>query len=262
MKLLSNIIRADQLSQIPKKIIQTKKIEQRQLDIADSEIDHTQKKQTLIEEVEMLEKQVAQLQQQLAADQENAQSELENWVEIRKTEANQEAERLAKEASLQGFQNGFDQGALEAEEAFQKQRLEMQALLELAYEEQEKVIQQSEPFLLALSIKIAEKVIKAELKQDNDQLLNIVKQALKNIEESEDIVMQVSPEDYSIVLPFLDELQTYVRDDSKLRLIPIANLKKGGCMILTANGSYDVTVDGQLQEIKKQLLTYSEERAD
>ena len=74
--------------------------------------------------------------------------------------------------------------------------------------------------------------------------------------------MQVSPDDYPIVLPFLDELQTYVRDDSELKLIPLANLKKGGCMIQTANGSYDVTVDGQLQEIKTQLLTYCEERAD
>ena len=105
-------------------------------------------------------------------------------------------------------------------------------------------------------------MIKEELKQHNDQLLNVVKQALKHIEESEDVVMQVSPDDYPIVLPFLDELQTYVRDDSELKLIPLANLKKGGCMIQTANGSYDVTVDGQLQEIKTQLLTYCEERAD
>ena len=47
----------------------------------------------------------------------------------------------------------------------------MQELIQLAYEEKEKIIQQSESFLLALSIKVAEKVIKEELKQHNDQLL-------------------------------------------------------------------------------------------
>jgi flagellar assembly protein FliH len=31
-------------------------------------------------------------------------------------------------------------------------------------------------------------------------------------------------------------------------------------MIHTASGSYDVTVSGQLEEIKRQLLAYSEEQ--
>ena len=261
MKFLSNIIRGNQLSQIPKKII-TKKIENKKLDLNESEIDYVQKKDSLLAEIDMLENQSKQLQEQIANDKESARTEIENWIENKKEEANLNAKRLAEEASAQGFQTGYDQGVNQAEEEFREQRLEMQELIQLAYEEKAKIVQDSESFLLALSIKVAEKVIKEELKQHNDQLLNVVKQALKRIDESEDVVIQVSPDDYSIVLPFLDELQTYVRDDSELKLIPLAKLKKGGCMIQTANGSYDVTVDGQLQEIKKQLLTYCEETAD
>ena len=261
MKFLSNIIRGNQLSQIPKKII-TKKIENKKLDLNESEIDYVQKKDSLVAEIDMLENQSKQLQEQIANDKENARTEIENWVENQKEEADLNAKRLAEEASAQGFQTGYDQGVTQAEDEFREQRLEMQELIQLAYEEKAKIVQDSESFLLALSIKVAEKVIKEELKQHDDQLLNVVKQALKRIDESEDVVIQVSPDDYSIVLPFLDELQTYVRDDSELKLIPLAKLKKGGCMIQTANGSYDVTVDGQLQEIKKQLLTYCEERAD
>jgi flagellar assembly protein FliH len=109
-------------------------------------------------------------------------------------------------------------------------------------------------------VKIAEKVIKEELKQHDDQLLNVVKHALKHIEESEDVTLQVSPEDYPIVLPYIDELKTYIRAESEFKLIPVANLSKGGCMIHTASGSYDVTIDSQLKEIKKQLLAYCEEK--
>ena len=261
MKFLSNIIRGNQLSQIPKKII-TKKIENKKLDLNESEINYELMKDNLLAEIDMLENQSKQLQEQIANDKESARSEMENWIENRKEEANLNAKRLLEEASAQGFQTGYEQGVNQAEEEFREQRLEMQEFIQLAYEEKAKIVQESESFLLALSIKVAEKVIKAELKQHNDQLLNVVKQALKHIDESEDVVIQVSPDDYSIVLPFLDELQTYVRDDSELKLIPLAKLKKGGCMIQTANGSYDVTVDGQLQEIKKQLLTYCEETAD
>lgn len=262
MKFLSNIIRGNQLSQVPKKIIYTKKIENKRLDLNESEIDHAQKRKSLLEEINILENRYQELHEKIKIDEENARTEITNWCDEKKEEANLNAKRLAEEASAEGFQAGYNMGVEQAEEEFRGHRLEMQELIQLAYEEKAKIIQQSESFLLSLSIKVAEKVIKEELKQHNDQLLNVVKQALKHIEESEDVVMQVSPDDYPIVLPFLDELQTYVRDDSELKLIPLANLKKGGCMIQTANGSYDVTVDGQLQEIKTQLLTYCEERAD
>jgi len=259
---LSNIIRFNHPPSSEKKIIQTKKIETRRLDVHEKELDPAQQKQQLLHEVEALEAKYAQLQMQLGEEQENARSEIDRWWTDKQEEAEQHAQRLAEEASTQGFQAGFDQGQLQAEEEFRQKRLEMNELIQSAYEEKEKIIQQSESFLLSLSVNIAEKVIKEELRQHDNQLLNVVKQALKHIEESEDVVMQVSPEDYPIILPFLEELQTYVKADSELKLIPVANLAKGGCMIQTANGSYDVTVDSQLQEIKKQLLAYCEEKTN
>ncbi len=169
---------------------------------------------------------------------------------------------MAEEATTQGFQAGTNQGLLQVEEEFRQKRQEMHDLIQTAYEEKAKIIQQSESFVLSLSVKVAEKVIKEELKQHDDQLLNFVKQALKQIEESEDVVMHVSSEDYPIILPFLEELKTYVRAESELKLIPVANLAKGGCMIHTASGSYDVTIDSQLKEIKKHLLAYCEENTN
>jgi len=257
---LSNIIRFQEFSPVEKKIIQTKKIEIKRLDINIQEIDPGKQKQLLLQEIEALESRQIELQSQINKDQENARTAIEHWWEEKQVEAIQEAKRLAEEASTQGFQAGFDQGILQVEEDFRHKKQEMQEWIETAYEEKVKIVQQSESFLLTLSIKVAEKVIKEELKQHKDQLLNIVKQALIHIEESEDVIMQVSTQDYLIILPFLEELKTYVRADSEFKLIPVVNLAKGGCMIHTASGSYDVTIDSQLQEIKKQLLAYFEEK--
>lgn len=225
-------------------------------------IDHGQHKQNLLKEIEVLEAEYKQLKSQIKKEQEDAQTDINTWWEKKKEEAKKQAQKLAEEASTQGFQTGFDQGILQVEEEFRQKRQEMHELIQIAYEEKAKIVQQSEPFLLSLSVKVAEKVIKEELKQHNDQLLNIVKQALIHIEDSEDVVMEVSAEDYPVILPFIEELKTYIRADSELRLIPISNLGKGGCMIHTASGSYDVTVDNQLQEIKKHLLAYCEEKTN
>lgn len=259
---MSNIIRSHSLSSVEKKIIQTKKIENKRLDFIEQVIDPVQQKLHLFREIEVLEAQYTQLQSQIKNEQENAQTDIDHWWKDKQEEAKQESHRLAEEASTQGFQAGFDQGTLQAEEEFRQKRQEMHELIQTAYEEKARVIQQSEPFLLSLSVKVAEKVIKEELKQHKEQLLNIVKQALIHIEESEDVVMHVSPDDYPIILPFLEELKTYVRANSELKLIPVPNLETGGCMIHTASGSYDVTVDSQLQEIKKHLLAYCEEKTN
>lgn len=259
---MSNIIRSYPSSKLEKKIIHTKKIENKAFQIEVPELDPVQQKQSLLQEIESLKLQHENLRNQINLDQEQAQLEMANWRDSQREQAEIEAENLAEQASAQGFQAGFDAGMAQAAEEYREKRMYMHELIEQAYEEKTKIIQQSEPFLLSMSVRIAEKIVKKELKQHDDQLLNIVQRALKHLEESEDVVMQVALEDYPILLPFLDELKTYIRGDSELKLIPVANLSKGGCMIHTASGSYDVTVSGQLEEIKRQLLAYSEEQTN
>ncbi|EPD49612.1 hypothetical protein HMPREF1210_03059 [Paenisporosarcina sp. HGH0030] len=259
---MSNIIRSHSLPTNEKKIIHTKKIESKTLDLNEQELDPVLQKKQLLMEIESLETQYGDLQKQMNNEMESARTEIEHWWSEKQDEAVQEARRMAEAASEQGFQAGFEQGKLLAEEEFRQRREEMHVLIETAYEEKAKIVQESESFLLSLSVRVAEKVIKKELKQHDDQLLNVVKQALKHIEESEDVTMQVSLEDYPIILPFLEELKTYVKADSEFKLVPVANLSKGGCMIHTASGSYDVTIDSQLQEIKKHLLAYCEEKTN
>ena len=229
---------------------------------SDQELDPRQQRQQLVQEIADLESRREQLQARILNEQENAQQEISEWWQEKQQEAQQHAEKLAQEAEQQGFQTGFTQGLQQAEQDSVEKRMEMASLLEMAYEEKVKIIQQAEPFLLSLSVTIAEKVIHNELVQNTQQLLRIIQQALKQVEESEDITMQVSAEDYPLIIPFLEELKTYTKADSELKLIPVANLAPGGCTIHTASGSYDAMVDNQLNEIKRQLLAYCEEKTN
>lgn len=257
---MSNIIRFQDTATFEKKIIGTRKIENKSKHTETVEIDPIQLKQSLLQEINSLQAQREELVSALKAEEQSAREAIEAWRESEREEAKAEAQHIYKQASELGYSAGFDQGQKQAEEEFRQARVDMQRLIETAYEEKTKIIQDAEPFLLALSVRIAEKVLKKELKQHDDQLLNIVQRALKRVEEAEDVVMQVSLEDYPIILPFLDELKTYIRADSELKLVPVMNLAKGGCMIHTASGSYDVTVDSQLEEIKRQMLAHCEEK--
>ena len=257
---MSNLIRSQQPAALSKKVIGTRKIETKPLTIFGNDIDPGKQKHALQQEISLLQAQHKELLSQLQAETEIAIAEITELQQHARQQAEAEAARLAEEASRSGYETGLAQGIQQAEDEFRQAREDMQLLIETAYQEKAQIVQDAEPFLLALSVRIAEKVLKNELKQHDSQLLTIVQRALKRVEEAEDVVMQVSLEDYPILLPFLSELKTYVRADSELKLVPVLNLSKGGCMIHTASGSYDVTVDSQLAEIKRQLLAYCEEK--
>lgn len=259
---MSNVIRYPHTSPVEKKILKMKKIEFRNIPALEEEKDPEQQKLSVQQEIAALLAQKILLETELEQQQQQAQADIESWREQARQEAQQEAERLADEATSQGFETGKQQGYLQAEEDFIEKRVAMEALIQEAYTEKSKIVQEAETFLLSLSVRIAERVIKEELKQHEEQLLNIVKQALKHIEEAEDIVMQVSLDDYPVLLPFLEELKTYVRADCELKMMPVANVEAGGCMLHTPSGSYDVTIDSQLEEIKKHLLAYCEEKTN
>ncbi|MCM3611995.1 FliH/SctL family protein [Planococcus sp. MERTA32b] len=259
---MSNVIRYHHGKPVETKILKTKKIEFRNVHNSGEEKDPEQQIMSVKQEITALLAQKTQLENDMQERQRQAESDIESWWEQARTEAQAEAERLADEATAQGFEAGKQQGYLQAEEDFREKRLEMEGLIREAYGEKSKIVQEAETFLLSLSVRIAERVIKEELKQHEEQLVNIVKQALKHIEEAEDIIMQVSLDDYPVLLPFLEELKTYVRADCELKMIPVANVEAGGCMLHTPSGSYDVTIDSQLEEIKKHLLAYCEEKTN
>lgn len=259
---MSNIIRLSPSLSSETKIIHTRKIEAKKTVFIDSELDPRQQHQQLVQEINELEAQREALQTRILSEQQNAQQEISEWWQGKQQEAQQYAEKVEQEAEQQGFQAGFTQGLQQAEQDSVEKQLAMTRLLEMAYEEKAKIIQQAEPFLLSLSVRVAEKVIYNELSQDTQQLLHIIKHALKQVEESEDVTMQVSPEDYPMIIPFLEELKTCIKADSELKLIPVANLTSGGCRIHTASGSYDAMVDNQLEEIKNKLLAYCEEKTN
>lgn len=259
---MSNVIRYHNGIPLETKVLKTRKIEFKQIQDPEDEKDPEKRILTVKQEIEHLLAQKIQLESELQEQQQQAQTDIQFWWEQARTEAQAEAERLADVATAQGFDAGKQQGYKQAEEDFAEKRLEMEELIREAYSEKAKIVQEAEPFLLSLSVRIAERVIKKELKQHEEQLMSIVKNALKHIEEAEDIIMQVSLDDYPVLLPFLEELKTFVRADCELKMIPVASVEQGGCMLLTPSGSYDVTIDSQLEEIKKHLLAYCEEKTN
>lgn len=257
---MSNIIRSTEQSGT--KIIGLRKVETRRPFEAQAESDIEQYGVGLKEEVSGLEQQLDTLRKQLAEEQQQAHAQLAEWRETQQQQALEQAEQQAQAAAETGFQEGFTQGLAQAEADFLQKRELMESLIAAAYEEQRRIIRESEPFLLSLSTEIARKIIRNELMQDDVQLLSIIRHALRQVDDSEEVAIHVALEDYPAMLPFEDELKSYIRAGAELKLMPVAGQAPSGCTIHTKSGSFDATLDSQLNEIKKQLLVYCEEKSN
>lgn len=199
--------------------------------------------------------QVRELKQQ-------AEQDIERWWEERRSED----EKLKAEAQEEGFAEGYELGRKQAEEHIKEQYQafieEGQALLQLAHQNKEQIIQEAEPFLLELSISIAEKIIQHQLTVSPEWMIELVKEALTRKREKGLITLCVSAEHYPYVQQFRDELSLVIDSQAELQILPDGKVQDHGCVIRSSFGNIDATVDTQLQEIKQALYQIAMQNGD
>jgi flagellar assembly protein FliH len=245
--LSSNLVKASHVINTSNSIIVGVKKEPEHLVIEDSP-----HKTELANYQEQLEKQLSQQRQQ-------AEKELDDWrrqEEERFLAQLEEQKRLGYE---EGYQLGIQDGTLHAGQQYQHQLDKAAAILEQAYEEKARIIEEAEPFVIELSTEIAKKVLQQELKINPEALLVLIKQTLASVYETASLSIGVSPEDFAFVQKQREQLMAVDNGQVEVKIIPDYSIEQGGCIIRTSSGSIDARIDVQLSEIKKVLLALGQE---
>ncbi|MFS0869721.1 FliH/SctL family protein [Paenibacillus xylanilyticus] len=203
---------------------------------------------------EFAEKQVREASEEAERMLKEAREQIENWWQ----EQRQQDEHLIEAMRSQGFQQGFDEGKVQAELDLQVQIEQMmkeaQEVLKEAYVAKEQIIQEAEPFLVELACGIAEKVIDKQLTVEPDHTLELIRQNLSRKREQGMIALCVAPEQFAFVQAAREELSLSIDSQAELQILPDATVKDKGCVIRSSFGSVDARIDTQLSEIKKELV--------
>ena len=174
------------------------------------------------------------------------------------TENEKRLETVTQEAMERGFQEGYDQGKVAAEEEilreYASKSKQIQELLLHAYEEKQQIISEAEPFLLELSTVIAEQIIKHELETSPVKFVELIKQHILRFKEKDSITICVHPDDFDFIQTQRSHLISVVNGETEIKIIPDHSVSPKGCIIRTAFGSVDARIDTQIEEIKKAIL--------
>lgn len=210
--------------------------------------------QILKDAAEMAERQMEQARKQADKLLSDARSEIEAWWAQRR----QEDETASAEAAEQGYQQGLESGRADAEELVRQEYAaaldEAKAILELAQQQKDAMIEEAEPFLIELSTSIAAKLLNKQLSMEPDWILDLVKSILSRRREQGTITLCVSPGQFAYLSDAKEELMTALDSQAELLIVPDATVDDHGCVVRSAFGSMDARVDTQLTEIRQALL--------
>lgn len=214
---------------------------------------------TLKKEAEQLYKQAEAKLKQTEADIENMIVQARKQIESEKKQWEQERHQLIEQAKKQGFEAGFEEGESRAHQQYQQIIDETRSIIDLARQEYENKLSDSEMDILDIALKAAEKIIHLKLSDQPELFINIVKSAIEEVRQMPQVNVYVHPSQYDSVMEFKQELQTIVDGNGNLSIYPKHDITENSCLIESPFGKIDASIDTQLRELKSRLFRMFEE---
>jgi len=166
----------------------------------------------------------------------------------------QEKFNLIQQAQAEGYQVGFEQGQNIGYQEVSSLIQQAKETVDASKTDYDKYLQSAETTILNLSLKVANKIINRSIEQDEEYFLSLVQKALREVRKHKEIQLHVHPTHYKRILAEKEELLQLFPAQPNLYIFPDESLSQNGCVIETASGQLDATVDTQLTIIKEKLV--------
>ena len=160
--------------------------------------------------------------------------------------AKEEADAIKEAAAKEGYNAGLEAAKFDIEN--------IKASLAEVMNAKQEVYNSIAPDILEISLDIAKKIIKKEMSEDPQVLLENIKEIMKGLSKEETkITLRVNPSQAAILKQDVPEVATSLGLEAKIIVVSDENVMEGGCLVTTTNGVIDATVESQLAIISEVL---------
>lgn len=181
--------------------------------------------------------------------------ETESDIALMKQQAQKEIEDQHARAYEEGKSKGYEDGMRAAREEAKMMREALEEEKRQIEKQYEAKISELEPQFIKTITGVYEQIFKIDLADEQILVLNAVRNVMQRVEGAKSYIVHVSREDYDFVSDNKQQLiEANKGSDADIELVEDITMKKGECMVETANGIFDCSIDVQLQAIKKKLV--------
>jgi flagellar assembly protein FliH len=160
--------------------------------------------------------------------------------------------RLEKEAYEKGFEQGQKDGLdLERRQSEEKGK-QFDALLCELHGLKSQLYLEAEGELLKLSMEIAKKVLREEVKLDSRTIVHTIREAMTFLVDKSLMQIVFHPDDMDEIKQLMPELTAKTKG-GQLELVEDHAIERGGCILKTGFGRINATIDDQFGMLEKAL---------
>jgi flagellar assembly protein FliH len=186
--------------------------------------------------------------------------QMEEELAKAKAENEAECEELKKAAYEAGYQEGWANGQEEGEKAWAERinaaeatldeaKKEALALINRAEQERTARIRDSEMEILKLAVEIAEKIINQELKDDPEQWLGMLRNAIAKVAGATEVTIRIAAEDEAFLIQRFREIRSLFTESPQIQIKTDLTLTAGDFVIQSNIGHVDARIHQQLTKI-------------
>ncbi|MBI4714372.1 MAG: hypothetical protein HY760_00215 [Nitrospirae bacterium] len=153
------------------------------------------------------------------------------------------------EAHRKGFQEGVEAGAAQVRQSLEAEWNALSAAAAGLTQVRERILQQAEEEILALALHAARKILRAELEQNPEGVVGIVREAVRKAVDREVLKISVNARDFEILNHRKPDLLHGMDGVKKIVFEVDESIEPGGCLIETRFGDVDARIDRQIEVI-------------
>ncbi|QEK12278.1 hypothetical protein FQB35_07745 [Crassaminicella thermophila] len=177
---------------------------------------------------------------------EEAETQVQRIISDAYEDAKQIYENAKKDGFLLGKSEGYEAGKKEADVLI-KEALDIKKEL---LKTKENMVKELEKESIELVINVVEKILNTKTEDSYETIIGLVKSGLSKCAYTESLVIRVSPDDYEYAINVKDKILCLVENVDEINIKQDPSLKKGSCVIDTASGSIDSSIETQFNQIK------------
>lgn len=160
--------------------------------------------------------------------------------------------RLEREAYEKGFEQGQKDGLALEERQLEEKGKQLDALFAGIRDLRGQIYSETEGELLNLSLLIAKKIIRSEVRTDPEVIIRTIRSSLQFLVDKSRLRIMVNPEDMEEVKRILPDLAGMTKG-GKFQVVEDIAIERGGCVLESGFGRVNATLDDQLGMLEKAI---------
>ena len=172
-------------------------------------------------------------------------------------QAKEEAQAVLREAQ----ESGYKDGVISAQNEYQNMSMQLEndyanksQQLESEYQ---KLRDELEPDLVNTLVDVFAKVTHTIAEDNKEVVLHLINNVVKNVENSHEFTIRVSPEDYEFVINNQGKIYCSMSNEVNLEVIQDTSLKSSECIVETDTGVFNCSLDIELNNLIKEIKLLS-----